>query len=60
MTSDTLWLSAVIVAALLALANVWRGTMLIKAGENRRGSKFMMLGAAMMMLTTAALLLKQI
>ena len=59
MTDDTLWLSAVTVAALLALANAWRGAMLIRAGEKARASKFMMFSAAMIMLMVAALLTRQ-
>ncbi|WAT16915.1 hypothetical protein OZN62_08170 [Aurantiacibacter sp. MUD11] len=59
MDERTLTISIVVVGAVLAIANVWRGAMLTKAGDKQRASKHMMLGAAMLMLMVVALLMQQ-
>ena len=59
MDERTLFLSVVIVGGVLAIANVWRGAVLIRDGERQRGSRHMMFAAAIMMLMTTALLLLQ-
>ncbi|APE27225.1 hypothetical protein [Aurantiacibacter gangjinensis] len=59
MDQRTLWLSIIMVGGVLAVANAWRGAVLIRDGEKTRGSRHMMFTAAILMLTTVALLLHQ-
>ena len=58
MDDRTLWLSIIVVGALLAGANVWRGVALSKIGDQQRARKHMMLGVAVFMLMVVALLLQ--
>lgn len=58
MEPDAYYFIGVVVGVLLALANVVRGTLLLRQGRAQEALKFMLLGAAMMMFTTTLLLLK--
>ena len=48
----------VAIGGVLAIANAWRGAVLVRAGEKQRGSRHMAFAAALLMLTTVALLLR--
>jgi len=59
MDGNSYYLAGIVVAGLLAIANVWRGTLLLKQGESGRGRKHVLLGAAMIMFMVMLLLFKQ-
>ncbi|MGB3165231.1 MAG: hypothetical protein WBA68_00435 [Alteraurantiacibacter sp.] len=57
MDNETFRVIAVAILGLAALVAVFRGALLIKAGDKASGGRFMLLGAALLMLTTAVSLL---
>ena len=57
MDGQAYYLIGVGLAAVLAVANVWRGAVLNRQGNRDRGVKHMMLGAVMMMFMVVILLL---
>lgn len=59
MDPDQFYLIGIIIAAVLALANVWRGAVLMKQGARGQANKRMMYGAAMMLFMAALLVFKQ-
>ena len=59
MDNETFRVIAVAVLAIAALVAVVRGALLIKAGDNASGSRFMLLGAALLMLTTVVVILQK-
>ena len=53
MDADSYYLIGVILAALLALANGWRGSVLIRQGQRKAGNKHLLYSAAMAMFMVA-------
>ncbi|VVT05796.1 hypothetical protein [Erythrobacter sp. EC-HK427] len=60
MTNDTIFISAVVIALLLALANAWRGAVLIRSGNETGGRRALVLGLSMLMLAGFAVYLRPI
>ena len=60
MDRDTIFISAVVIAAVLALANAWRGAVLIRSGDMPGGRKAMVLGLSMLLLAGFAVYLRPI
>ena len=58
MTKDAIFISAVVIALLLALANAWRGAVLIRSGDMPGGRKAFVLGLSMLMLAGLAVYLR--
>lgn len=50
MDRETLFLSAVIIVAILALLNAWRGAVLLRSGDQAGGRKHLVLGLSMLLL----------
>ena len=58
MDNESFRVIAVAVIAIAALVAVVRGAMLIRAGENASGARFLMVGAALLMLSTVVIVLQ--
>ena len=58
MDNESFRVIAVAVIAIAALVAVVRGTMLIRAGENASGARFLLVGAALLMLSTVVIILQ--
>jgi hypothetical protein len=60
MDRDTWFISAIIIAGVLALLNAWRGAYLIRSGDMAGGRKAMVLGLAMLMLIGFAIYIRPV
>ncbi len=54
MTRDALFLSAIVIAGILAILNAWRGAVLLRGGDQVGGRKHMVLGLTMLMMMAVA------
>ncbi len=54
MTRDTIFLSAIVIAGILAILNAWSGAVLLRSGDQTGGCKHMVLGFTMIMMMAVA------
>lgn len=60
MDREIWFISAIVIAAVLALLNAWRGAVLIRSGDMDGGRKAMVLGLAMLMLIGFAIYIRPV
>ncbi|APE27223.1 hypothetical protein [Aurantiacibacter gangjinensis] len=60
MDNDTLFLSAIVVVAVLALVNAWRGAVLLRSGDKPGGQKFFVMGLAMLLMAAFAIYIRPV